>query len=503
MQKTISLKNIEYSIQEKHILRGVSFRCDPTERLCLFGENGAGKSTLLKILSGDLDADEGVIHKEGYIRFVYVSQEFDARHSQMTIKEYIESYAGAQYFKKVYTLGNKLGFDLEKNNEKQCDNISGGQQKILALSVAFAINPDYLLLDEPENHLDIVSRMILIEMLKEYKGGIIFISHDRLIIDSIATKIGELVKGELYLSEGDYDDYVQAKMERLGGLQRAYDKETKRINQLTKSLVILQQKAFRGKDVAQYKQAKAELEELKLSHRTNKRPIDNKTQIKLSAHANVLHSGKLLLKIVSGSFGYADGDLIFKNTDLEIRSGLKIALLGRNGSGKSTFLKCLMGEEKLVHGEITIADGIQVSYFDQHMEFSPDASSLDVIGEKLHCIENDARMALGAIKFDREKMESPIKNLSGGEKMRLRFAITFGLNPDVLILDEPTNHIDEITWEILLETCKSFKGTILLVSHDYEFIENFSPSVFFMMQNKTIKERYKDLDILLEEMRVE
>jgi ATP-binding cassette subfamily F protein uup len=500
MQKSISLKNVEYSVNEKHILKGVSFRCEIDERLCLFGENGAGKSTLLKILSGELEAEKGNITKEGHIRFVYVSQEFDKKHSGITIQKYIEFSAGKQYFKKVYEFGDRLGFNLEKNNEKICGNLSGGQQKILALSVAFSMNPDYLLLDEPENHIDIVSRMVLIEMLKEYRGGIIFISHDRLIIDSVATKIGELVNGKLHISEGGYEDYIQVKMERLGGLQREYDKETKRIKELNKALIILQQKAFRGHDISQYRQRKAELEELRMAHKINGRPEDSKTRIKLNNPEDALHKGKLLIRIKSGSFGYHDNDFIFKDVSLEIRSGSKITLLGRNGTGKSTFLKCLMREKNLTEGEVVTAEGVKVSYFDQHVEFSPEENALDIVSKKLNLGDVEAKSALGAIKFDLNKMRSPIKNLSGGERMRLRFAITFGLKPDLLILDEPTNHIDEVTWEILLEVCKNFKGTILLVSHDYEFIEHFAPSVFFMMKDGTIAERHKALDELLKEM---
>lgn len=502
MQKTISLKNIEYSINGKSILNGVTFNAKLDERLCLFGENGAGKSTLLKIISGELTPEKGSVNKEGYIRFTYVAQEFDKKFFKVTIEKYIEAVAGRQCFKKVYKLGKKLGFDLEKNQEKLCVNLSGGQQKILALATAFAISPDFLLLDEPENHLDIVSRLVLIEMLNSYRGGIIFVSHDRLIIDSIATKIGEVASGKLHISEGGYDDYIQTKMERLGGLQREYSKEEKRIKELTKALVVLQQKAFRGRDVSQYRLRKAELEELKQAHKQNRRPEDKKTRIKLLTQDDALHKGKLLIKMTAAAFAYTNKDFIFEDVNLEIRSGSKVVLLGRNGSGKSTFLKCLLNENKLSSGEVTISKGIKVSYFDQHAEFLAEDNPLDIVSTKLNLNDETAKSILGAVKFDISRMKSPTKNLSGGERMRLRFAIAFGLKPDLLILDEPTNHIDEVTWEILLEVCKNFKSTILLVSHDHEFIENFAPDTFLMIKDKTIVERYKALDDLLEEMRI-
>jgi len=500
MTKSFTLKNIAYSINGKHILNGVSFTCDTNERLCLFGENGAGKSTVLKILTGDLEKDAGSVHTEGYVRFVYVPQEFDKKYFHITVEAYISLIAGKPYFKKVFAASRKLGFDSEMHRDKNCGGLSGGQQKILALSCALALNPDFLLLDEPENHIDIVSRMELLEMLKVYRGGILFISHDRLIIDSVATKIGEMVNGTLYISDGGYDDYIQTKLERIGGLQREYDKEEKRIKELRKALVILQQKAFRGKDVSQYRQRKAELEALVQEHKMTGRPEDKATRIKIRSAADALHKGKLLIKIKNASFGYDSSNCVFKGVTLEIRSGSKIVLLGRNGTGKSTFLKCITGELKVSSGEISTAEGIKVSYFDQHAEFLPEDNSLNIISTKLNIGDREAMSVLGTVKFDIDRMKSPAKNLSGGERMRLRFAVTFGLQPDLLILDEPTNHIDEVTWEILLEACKSFKGTLLLVSHDHEFIQGLNPSAIFMMKDHTVLERHKSLNELLHEM---
>lgn len=502
MLKTIVVKSIEYSINERPILQKASFQCTINERLCIFGENGAGKSTLLKILCGEIEPDSGSVQKQGHIRFVYVPQEFDQDFKEKSIENYIENKAGEALYKKVFANGKTLGFNLEKNLEKNCGSLSGGQQKILALSVAFAINPDFILLDEPENHLDIVSRKELINLMAGFNGGIIFISHDRLIIDSIATKIGELAQGIMYITEGDYDDYIEGKMLRIGGLQRSYDAETKRIRQLSKSIVILQQKAFRGKEVSAYRKAKEELDNLKSAHKESGRPEDQKTKIKIATAGQSLHNGKLLWKMKDGAYSYTDSKhRIFGETNLEIRSGNKIVLLGRNGSGKSTFLKCLTGNFSLHNGEVSFAQGISWSYFDQHAEFSPTATPIQIVCEKLSCLETDAQAALGAMKFDLARMKTASGNLSGGERMRIRFAIAFGKKPDLIVLDEPTNHIDEVTWEILLEACKNTKSSILLVTHDYEFIKEFHPTVFWMINDRKIVERYKDLDQLLEEMR--
>ena len=347
MQKTISLKNIEYAVQEKPILQDVSFRCSVAERLCIFGENGAGKSTLLKILCGQLDPDGGTIERQGHIRFLYVPQEFDSRYQEKTLEEYIKDEGGESLSKKIFSIAKTLGFNVETNKEKLCGQLSGGQQKILVLSVAFATNPDFILLDEPENHLDIVSRLRLIALMEEFKGGIIFISHDRLIIDKVATKIAEIAGGKLYLSEGGYDDYIAMKMERIGGMQRQYDKESKRIRQLSSSIVILRQKALRGKEISAYRRVSEELEELKKEHKESGRPDDKKTKIKIQQTDQKLHTGKLLYRLKDGMFHYQESKTrIFQEADLEIRAGDRIVLLGRNGSGKSTLAFALMGHPK-------------------------------------------------------------------------------------------------------------------------------------------------------------
>lgn len=502
MQKRISVKHIEYAINEKPILQGISFHCDEKERLCIFGENGAGKSTLLKIICDQITPDEGQVVKQGHIRFVYVPQEFDQAHKQSTVRDFIKTQAGDTLYKKVINYAEILGLKLEDHLEKLCGSLSGGQQKILVLSIAFSINPDFILLDEPENHLDIVSRLELVSLLQDFKGAIIFISHDRLLIDAVATKIGEIAGGKIHISEGGYDDYIQMKMERLGGLQRKFDTESKRISQLSSTIVILQQKAMRGKEVSAYRRAKEELEELKKAHKENGRPEDKKTKIKITGTDYQYHGGKLLVKIKDGMFKYDTAPAkTFDKVDLEIRTGDKIVLLGRNGSGKSTFLKCMTGDLALQTGSVTWADGISWAYFDQHAEFDPNETSIRIVANKLNCSDVEAQAALGAMKFDSARMSAPTKNLSGGERMRLRFAIVFGLKPDFILLDEPTNHIDEVTWEILLQACVNSKSSILLVTHDYEFIKAFNPTVFWMMNHQQVLSRHKELDELLEEMK--
>lgn len=501
MQKTISLKNISYAIREKPILSGVSFRCTATERLCIFGENGAGKSTLLKILSGKLESDGGTIETQGHIRYVYVPQEFDTAFLEKTVGDYLRENVGETLYGRAVSQCEALGFKIGKFESEACGSLSGGQQKIIALSAALAQNPDFLLLDEPENHLDIVSRLALVEELANFRNGVIFISHDRLIIDAVATKVGELAQGALHLSEGGYEDYLEMKMQRIGGLQRQFDKESKRIRQLSASIVILHQKAIRGKEIAAYRRAKEELQALKDAHKEG-RPEDEQTRIRLATSGRKLHDGKLLCRIKDGAFRYEGSRTrLFSSVDLELRSGQKVVLLGRNGSGKSTFLKCLTGALPLEDGSVTWASGISFAYFDQHAEFDPEENAIRAVSEQLECTESEAQAALGAMKFDKARMSTPTKNLSGGERMRVRFAITFGKKADFILLDEPTNHIDEVTWEILLEVCKASKSSMLLVTHDYEFIKGFEPTLFWVLHDNKLVARHKELDELLDELR--
>jgi len=502
MTKTISLKNISQSFLEKSILEGVSFKLTDDERVCIVGDNGTGKSTLLKIISGTLEPTAGSMDTTGHVRTYYVTQEFAPRDAARTIEKYMLAHASVTLYKKIFSFGKTLGFDLEKHSAKVCALLSGGQQKILALSVGLATSPDFLLLDEPENHLDIVSRLELIKLLQAYRGGVLFVSHDRLMIDSIATKVAEVANKKVWISEGAYQDYIDKRLERIAGLQRAYDQVTKRIRALEGMLPILEAKAFRGKEVSSYLKRKAELVELKAQQKEEGRADDRRTSIKLQRGTSDLHNGKLLCRITDAAFRYegAKGD-IFKDISLDIRTGSHIVLLGRNGSGKSTFLKGMTGNLALTKGCVTWAEGITTSYFDQHASFDPEKTALDVVIEALAKPDKESRAALGAMKFAVEKMATPTGQLSGGERMRLRFAIVFGTNPDFIILDEPTNHLDEVTWQILLDACNNSKSTILLVTHDYEFIQDLKSKVFWLIKSQTIKERHKDLEELIEELR--
>lgn len=502
MLKTISLKNISQSFHERIILDGASLKVSDGQKLCIVGENGAGKSTLLKIIAGTLMPTKGSLEKNGHIRTHYVPQEYNKEDLARTVSDYIETHAGITLTQKVFRFGKILGFSLEKASAKHCHELSGGQQKILALSVGLAVEPDFLLLDEPENHLDIVSRKELVLLLQQYKGGVLFVSHDRIMIDSIADKVVEVARGKTHISEGGYQDYLDTKLSRIEGMQRSYDTEAKRIRQLQSAIGILEAKAFRGKEVSAYAKTKKELEELRAKHREEGRPEDTKTKVVLKQSTSALHGGKLLCRIDGVSFGYDNtrGDII-RSVTLDIRSGQHIVLLGRNGSGKSTLLKCLTSVLAPKEGSVVWAEELKRAYFDQHAEFDPTKNAFQIVCDELHVPDQKARAILGMMKFSKEKMEIATKDLSGGERMRIRFALVFGADPDFIIFDEPTNHLDEVTWEILLDACNKTKSTILLVTHDHEFIEELNSKTFWLLKHQTVKERHADLEELIQELR--
>lgn len=502
MVNVISLKNLSHAFADKVIFDATGFKCTDQEKVCIVGDNGTGKSTLLKIIAGQFEADEVAIEKDARMRCHYVPQEFPKEDLDLTIDAYIQKYCAPGHFQKVFTNGQQLGFDLEKNKAKVCRALSGGQQKILALSVGVALAPNFLLLDEPENHLDIVSRLELMDILRRYRGGVLFVSHDQLMIDSVAEKVAEIADHKIHLSEGGYQEYINNRLARIAGLQKAFDTQTKRLRQVEASIAILAKKAFRGKEVSAYRRAKEELADLKEEHNEG-RPEDRRTQIKIRQSNTKLNSGKLLLRLIDAGFRYPGSKTdTFRKVNLEIRVGSHVVMLGRNGSGKSTLLKCLTSNLPLSTGEVFWAEGISFTYFDQHVEFDQTKTPTEVVKSLLKVDTEKARAILGAMKFVPRKMDTAIANLSGGERMRIRFGLVFGPSPDFIILDEPTNHLDEVTWQILLEACNNSKSTIFLVTHDYEFIQEFNPKIFWLINNHTIEERAKELEDLVAELRV-
>ena len=226
-----------------------------------------------------------------------------------------------------------------------------------------------------------------------------------------------------------------------------------------------------------------------------------RTAVQIGQKHTALHDGRLICRVEDISFTYPGAETpIFKDTSLEMRTGSHIILLGRNGAGKSTFLKTLMKKLPLSQGSVSWVENTKIAYFDQHAELDPKKSALETVASGLKVDDQTAYQALGAMKFSRERMGTKVGNLSGANRLRIRFAMVFGASPTFILLDEPTNHLDEVTWEILLEAVNDSPSTILLVTHDYKFIEGVKEKIFWLMHKNTIEERNKSLEQLVKEI---
>jgi ATP-binding cassette subfamily F protein 3 len=499
MKETISIKNVRFGYDDHEMFSGISATISSGDRVLVVGENGAGKSTFMRLCLGELAVDAGTVTRPRSL-CVYVPQEFSG--NKQTLTEYFGELH-PKHLSKAKELALFLGFPkkLMAHDDLELSGLSGGQQKILSLARAIAPSPSFLFLDEPENHLDIVSRARLIELLYEFRGALVMVSHDRTTVDTLASSIFEIDKGHLYVTEGGYEEYLEARASRIENAQVAFDNREKRIKQMEKSVRILGKIAFRGKGVANYQNRKAELEQLKQESKSETRASDSKTKIGLAVKSEHKHSGKRIATITNLNCGYYPTEKpIVVTKGLEIFSGETIVLLGRNGSGKSTILKTLMNELTPIAGEVKWGNDITYAYFNQHAEFDPTHTPLQIAQDVLGYRDDEARRVLGMVKFNGQLMITKVGELSGGQRMRLRFALTFSQRPDFLILDEPTNHIDETTWEILLSVCKEFSGTLLVVSHDYAFIKELDPKYYWVIKQGKLEERYKDIDELLEEL---
>ncbi len=497
--KSISLKHVTVDFGKRVVLEDVSLTINEGERVSVVGENGGGKSTLMRVMMGEIEASEGEVHITKGLRTFYVSQEFPKEALGQTVLEYFTETAGHTLIGKAKEFASLLGMKSAVF-EKRCKELSGGQQKIIQISVGLAQNPDFLLLDEPENHLDIVTRRALLTALKGFRNGLVIISHDRAVIDTLTRRVVAVELGHVYISDGGYAGYKKARALRVESAQRDFDEEVKRIDKLEKALVIAHQKAIRGKETAAYHKIKDEITALKQKHKVEKRATDEFTAIRIKDSTSNLHAQKRILAVKDVSFGFRPGSPLFKNLSFEIYRGPHVVILGRNGSGKSTLLSLLSGVRAPQSGVAEWSPGLSVRYLEQHTTFDEKLSAREVVENHFHVFAEAARRILGSVKFDTDRMDRPLASLSGGERMRLKFALVFGENPDVIILDEPTNHIDITTWDILLEQCNETRATILLVTHDEEFIRELKHKRFYVLSKQTLVERHKTLDELLDEL---
>ncbi|MCG6348970.1 ABC transporter ATP-binding protein [Vibrio fluvialis] len=515
----ITIHNGLLAFGDHPLLDHADFALQENERVCLVGRNGAGKSTLMKVLAGETIMDDGKMQvmqdvvvsrleqdpprdQEGNV-YDYVAGGLKEVGQQLkiyqdlldlvaveptetnikrlsAIQEQLE-HAGAWRFED--RIKNVLSA-LKLDGHTKLTDLSGGWQRKAALARALVCDPDVLLLDEPTNHLDVTTIEWLEGFLKDFRGSIIFISHDRAFIKSMATRIVDLDRGKLNSFPGNYDKYLVEKEEqlRVEDMQNAeFDKK------LAQEEVWIRQgiKARRTRNEGRVRALKKLREE-----RSERREVQGKVNLQIDDAAR---SGKIVFEAENLQFSI-DGKSIVKDFSFNIMRGDRIALVGPNGCGKSTLLKLLLGELQPDSGRLHCGTKLEVAYFDQYREMlDPEKSVIDNLadGKQEVTIGGRQRHALSYLQdflFAPKRARTPVKALSGGEKNRLLLARIFLKSNNLLVLDEPTNDLDIETLELLEDLLANYQGTLLLVSHDREFVDNTVTSSWIFEGDGVIEE---------------
>ncbi|MEZ8625479.1 ABC transporter ATP-binding protein [Vibrio splendidus] len=515
----LTIHNGQLAFGDHPLLDGADFALQENERVCLVGRNGAGKSTLMKILSGNIIMDDG---KMQITQDVVVSrlEQDPPRNEQGSVYEYVSGGLAevGELLKEYHNLLDVIAEDPSEKNlnrltrvqekldhanawrfEDRVSNVlaalkltantkltelSGGWQRKAALARALVCDPDVLLLDEPTNHLDVATIEWLEAFLKDFRGSIIFISHDRAFIKSMATRIVDLDRGKLSSFPGDYDNYLLEKEEalRVEEMQNAeFDKK------LAQEEVWIRQgiKARRTRNEGRVRALKKLREE-----RQDRREVQGKANIQIDTSSR---SGKIVFEAENLNFAF-EGKEIVTDFSFNIMRGDRIALIGPNGCGKSTVLKLLLDQLKPDSGRLHCGTKLEVAYFDQYREIlDPEKSVIDNLadGKQEVTVGGRERHALSYLQdflFSPKRARTPVKALSGGEKNRLLLARIFLKSNNLLILDEPTNDLDIETLELLEDLLANYEGTLLLVSHDRQFVDNTVMTSWIFEGNGVVEE---------------
>ena len=499
----ISLSKAQLAFGHVALLDHADFSLEAGERVGLIGRNGTGKSSLLRVIAGVFPLDDGLLTKQQNLRIAYVEQE-PVIHPDLTVfdavAEGVHEVSGllTEYDALAAQLGGadddalmdrmqQIQLHLDVNDGWNLNNrvettlhrlsldpsnvistLSGGMKKRVALARALVAAPDVLILDEPTNHLDFTSILWLEELLRDFKGSVLFITHDRRFLDNVATRIVELDRGRLQSYPGNFTAYQIRKAEQL---------EIEAVENAKFDKVLAQEEVWIRKGV-EARRTRNEgrvrrLESLRLERGSRR---DQQGQVKMSL-SDAERSGKIVAELtdICKSFG---SKRIVQNFSATIMRGDKVGLIGMNGAGKTTLLRMILGEDQPDSGEVRQGSRMQIAYFDQMRAqlndetsladtISPGSDWVEVGGQRKHVMTY-----LADFLFSPERARSPVKSLSGGERNRLLLARLFARPANVLVLDEPTNDLDIDTLELLEQLLEDFNGTVFLVSHDRAFLDN-------------------------------
>lgn len=461
----LSAKAIEKRYSGRPLFDRVSFTLSSGDKTVLVGENGAGKTTLLRILAGVERPDKGTLDFDEWVLRRYVAQDFTGDETPQ-----VSAYVADVDQGVVRRLLGELDFPKSAWNLR-LNQLSGGQRRIVELARAFAENPDFLFLDEPENHLDYVAREWLITQIKLFTGGVCMVSHDQYVIDQVANVIIELEDGNLGTFPGSYQAYLEERNRRLEGEARQWGERQRQIKRHEAMVAMLRQRARRSDDFAKTYRSKARLLDKMKASQTD-RPQLERRKIGLKAQEVDRKARKRILTLDHLTMRLGGRSLV-EDVSLELVFGEKVCLFGRNGCGKSTLFRLVQDELRPTGGSVRLGVNVRVGYFAQGHEeaLRGDWTPIQELQAAFNETEGRARSILSKFLFPQDAMERRICTLSGGQKTRLRFAKLFHSRPELLLLDEPTNHLDRTSWEVLVAALQDFNGTVLMISHDRSFVD--------------------------------
>jgi len=511
----LHVNDLTYRIEGRPILSGATCAIPSGHKVGLVGRNGAGKTTLFKLIIGDLAPDDGVISSPRGLKVGHVAQEAPGGpetliewvlsqdkeraallaeadtatdpHRIAAIHERLGDIDAHSAPSRAAQILSGLGFD-ESAQARACREFSGGWRMRVALAAILFLEPDILLLDEPTNYLDLEGTLWLETYLRTYPHTVVIISHDRDLLNRAVNHILHLDRGKLTLYAGGYDDFEEARREKQrleSKLAKRQDEERKRIEAF-----IIRFKAKASKAT----QAQSRIKALARMKPIAAQVDESVVPIRLPAPQKLLASP--LLKIESAAVGYEAGAPVLTRLNLNVDQDDRIALLGQNGNGKSTFAKLLAGRLQPMVGQVFGAQRVSVGYFAQHQldDLNPTWSPYDQIAALMpDATEAQKRTRLGSWGFSHDKADTKAANLSGGEKARLLLALTAFHAPHMLILDEPTNHLDVDSREALIQALNDFPGAVILISHDRHLIEACVDRLW-LVKDGTVRSFEGDLD---------
>ena len=516
----ISVKNLKkFFVIGENLLEDVSFEIQEGERVAILGRNGCGKTTLFKILTGEMEYDDGQVYVNPQKRLGLISQ-IPVFPAGYTVEDVLRSA-----YRELYNIRNRMekletemsegatdtqlkeydslvsrfqsggGYEMDVELQKVCnglaisqqqrnqlfDSLSGGEKTRMNLARLLLEKTDILLLDEPTNHLDLKSVEWLESYIQTIKGTVLAISHDRYFLDRVAQRVIEIEDGRCEFYSGNYSFYIDEKQARFDLQMKHYEQEQAKLKQL--GYTVERMKGWGINNRALYRRA------MSIQHRMDRikkteRPKTEKTMKATFAEKDF--SGDVVFQVKNMAKGFGNRTL-FQDVNLRVEGGERIALLGDNGTGKSTFIKCLLDEEDF-SGKLQFGPTVKWGYLPQIIHFEhPERTLYDTMLYEKNCTPQTARDRLGAFMFSGEDVFKKVGDLSGGEKSRLRLCMLMDEKINLLILDEPTNHLDIASREWIEAAIDEFDGALLFVSHDRYFIEKFAGRIW-VLENETIQD---------------